>query len=741
MNKNKKEMLKEDAAFLRAHVAATEERTELPWKLNEQNTVTLVSGTKQRPPVGKIVRRSVAGVLAACLVVLCFAAYDFGVYKPAKLTVKDGQPAYAESYDTLVGIIGDYAKYRYADRLIPRGGFNLYAKSTDAAEAMDVKEEVVYEAEADFKYSYSDAASADSMAPAEGSTWAAVENAEPKTETASVTSSSQKSHSELNERVKGVAEADIVRTDGEYIYVLTYGDTLGIYKAGENGEIIPAASFRPEKDLSGEYAYIHDFYVFGNTLVINVETYDNVSSNAKTGALIYDVTDRADPVFLRYVLQDGSYLSSRVVNGSLITVSTYYLYYGSYEKRTVENSVPGVYETGCEEKLYVPAEDIAVLNTEKPDSYIVIGKYDFNDPSAAPETAALFGGGSEIYCTDSDLFVFSEDYCVAPARPLTLFGGAMTFAAPETTVLRFDITGEKPVFKSMGTFDGYILNSFSSDWYGGYLRIAATRNSDNAVYVLDGDMNTVSVLEGIGEGEIIKSVRFSGNTAYVVTFVQTDPLFVIDLTDPLYPEKKGEVKLPGFSSYLHPAGDGYLIGIGVDGTETGINNNAKISLFDVSDPASPKEADSLVLPDCMLQTDYKAFVTVKEDGSFIIPANSYQWYTEEEENGFSTSAVEGSGAVRVKAENGKLVFMNGYFSDMGYESCERAVYIGDTLYTVCRKPCIVSYRLSDGEELSRHEEEYENYGDTYWGVDGGTVEAYTEGYSEATTFPAFPLPE
>lgn len=184
-------------------------------------------------------------------------------------------------------------------------------------------------------------------------------------------------------------------------------------------------------------------------------------------------------------------------------------------------------------------------------------------------------------------------------------------------------------YQTHGEVPGYALNQFSMDEQAGYFRIATTKNrtwseyiedeeekeSYSNLYVLDKDMKIVGSVERLALGERIYSVRFMQDRAYLVTFKQTDPLFVIDLKNPVNPRVLGELKIPGFSNYLHPYDNDYLIGIGKDTKETewgGVRTlGLKLSLFDVSDVSDPKEVDTYVMGDAgsdsIALNDHKAF--------------------------------------------------------------------------------------------------------------------------------------
>lgn len=710
------ENIEKDAAFLRANIETNEERIKLPESLSEENIVDLVSGKKQRHNKKAVIRRFVGLAAAACIAVGIFAALDYGVYAPKQLPVNDKTGlAYAESYDDIVSIVKDYAKYKKAeDAKAGLRSFNGFAKSSadfavpEMAEdgvisygAMEETATMAAMGAAD-DYNYADA-EVSAEAPAEsGSTY-------------TYTTSKGADFAETNTREQGVGEADNYLTDGEYLYVQTFNSFIAIFKAESDGSLtlmgeVDCGYDNGDSENNNYYrnTNVNEFYVSGDRLIAAVTYWgygkDWTTDKNLTGVMVYDIADRANPTLLRSYFQDGYYVSSRAVGDSLILISNYDIdnYATTY---TAENVIPGTYTDGCEEKCLVAAGDIAVVNTAKPDSYVVVGKADLSDLNKTPETTVLFGGSCEVYCTTDTLYVYNTEYNWSTAfTDMVWRSGASPDPETKTTVLSFDITGSKPEFKAQGTVEGYLLNTWSLDAYNGYLRLAVTKNDENAVYVLNEALEPVGELTGVAPGEIIKSVRFMGDTAYVVTFVQTDPLFVIDLSDPAKPVVRGEVKLPGFSSYLHPAGDGLLLGIGSGGTEDGIDGSAKISLFDVSDPTAPKELDSIVIQDSYLNTQYKAFVTVKADGSFLIPLDIYTPYTTDDGMSAYTEFKNQTGAIRVAVENGRLVERNRYLIEEteGYWcGCERALYIGDTVYAISGMPYVVSFRMGTGEALYR----------------------------------------
>lgn len=187
--------------------------------------------------------------------------------------------------------------------------------------------------------------------------------------------------------------------------------------------------------------------------------------------------------------------------------------------------------------------------------------------------------------TPDSLYVVAEDYSSS--------------LGSISNIARFKIDGLKIGYSGGGYVKGSILNQFSMDEWNGNFRIATNswdRESSNSLYILDKNLEEIGSIENLAPGERIYSVRFMDDKAYIVTFRQIDPLFVIDTSNPMNPKVLGELKIPGFSNYLHPISENTLLGIGQDVDEnTGQQGGIKLSLFDVSDSAKPKEIHNIIL--------------------------------------------------------------------------------------------------------------------------------------------------
>ena len=210
----------------------------------------------------------------------------------------------------------------------------------------------------------------------------------------------------------------------------------------------------------------------------------------------------------------------------------------------------------------------------------------------AGDPVTVFADGDTVYGNGQRLYVTND-------KRLRMWrGGGSGAGDAGTEIYQFDTAAGTPRFVAAGSVPGWLINQYALSEWDGHLRVATTTgdtwgrrtSSQSAVYVLRADgatLKRVGAVTGLGKGERIYSVRFVGGTGYVVTFRQTDPLYGVDLRDPAAPRVTGELKINGYSSYLHPAGDGRLIGVGQDATNQGRVTGTQVSLFDVADPARP----------------------------------------------------------------------------------------------------------------------------------------------------------
>ncbi|MFI6792877.1 beta-propeller domain-containing protein [Nonomuraea sp. NPDC050383] len=272
----------------------------------------------------------------------------------------------------------------------------------------------------------------------------------------------------------------------------------------------------------------------------------------------------------------------------------------------------------------------------------------------------------------------------------------------ETEVHRFDIGRPgAPVYASSGKVPGRLLNQYSLSEYDGHLRVATTvtsgdgESSVSGVHVLrTSDMAETGRVGGLGKDERIYSVRFIGAVGYCVTFKQVDPLYTLDLRDPAAPKLTGELKITGYSAYLHPAGDGRLIGIGQEASDKGRTLGTQVSLFDVGDPAAPRRLSQLFQKDSGSEAEWDphAFLYWPKTGMAVLPLNTYG--QDAERNGAVVLRITDSAITRV----GMIEHPRKRQSDIVYQpGIQRSMVIGDAIWTLSD----TGVQVNDAASLAR----------------------------------------
>ncbi len=673
----------------------------LPESLSGENIVKLIEAEnagKSKKRKG-VVRRFVAVGVAACLMITGVSVLlDKGLFSTPENIIEDENVQNqivqntAGDYSELLSFIKEYAE-EYKEK--NRNYLYYYSANVDGVLTDDVMVGGLKAEE-----------SAD--ADAQGGT------VNGSVSFGSEESTADGSFGEVNLREYGVKEADIFITDGKYLYCIdTWGRRLRIIKANDDGTL--ESVYEGKECLiddrgTGEQIYYSGLYVYESFLIVGFTRYDldkHYTKSDVSGVQIYDVSDKSAPVLKKEIALDGTYVSSRIIDSSLVLVTRYSII-EQYETENDIDLLPAVYNGDY--KYNVPCDCIVYNRTDNPETYVNIGKIDLGNLEKEPVVSSYLGSVSDTYCTRDTLYLIGAKTKFSNETDdgrVVGFGGVMIRTEDVcTTVTKADISGDTVDIKCRAEFEGSILNDYSIDEYNGFLRVAVTTlDNENSIYVFDENLGKVGELKGLADGEQIKSARFMGNTAYVVTFVQTDPLFVIDFTEPTAPVIKGEVKLPGFSSYLHPAGDGLLVGIGVGGTETGTDGSSKISLFDVSDPASPKEIDHLQYPTSHIGTEAKAFCSISED-SFLVTYSNWAMEDFDEEMHYYKHYT---GALKVSVNDNKLVLDNAYILKGG-DSVNRVTFIRDNVFVFSAGEAgAASFNMKTGEFIDIAEGEDARY--------------------------------
>ncbi len=482
--------------------------------------------------------------------------------------------------------------------------------------------------------------------------------------------SSASSFAKTNTQVEAVDEADIIKTDGKYIYYLTDDEnrTIRIYSA-DKGEtkLVSTIEISDKNDR-----FFHEMYINGDKLIaIGSYTESKDDYELNTFLNIYDISDRKEPELVKEYAQSGAYSTSRMYGSCVYLISNYAKFY--YKK----GFIPYVYCDG--EKGDLPVENICAVEECKSTNYAVIGAVSLDGKTSKQNTKAVLGVSEDVYCNEKNLYLTGVNYN---------YGEACDDNYEKTQIIKYSFDKTKVELKASGKVKGYINNQFSLDEKDGKLRVATTAsnwengNEKNYLFIFDEKLEKIGEVTGFAKGEQIKAVRYLGDTAYVITFEQTDPLFVIDLSDPKNPEIKGEVKIDGFSSSLTPVDENTLLGIGYStkvneygGVQT---NGLKLVVFDISDKEHPKTLSEkeLINRDSPVQYNHKALCINRDRGYFAIPYYSYNDYGDDDSE--VENAHNSVGIVRVN--NGKIEFTE---LDCGKEDeVARCTYIDDYLYAV-----------------------------------------------------------
>lgn len=444
-----------------------------------------------------------------------------------------------------------------------------------------------------------------------------------------------------NTQEENIGEGDIIKTDGKNIYLADRENKCVYVVKADSGKMQKLS----EIDFSGN-VHIQEMYLTGNRLAVIYSEYDYskqpaayngfveydmafsgkccmawVCSDTKIG--FYDVSNPENVTLISTFSQSGDFTSSRLRDGKIYLVSSYAV--DLFARDYKDKSIPETAKNGSKE--LIPASKITLVNGTDTPSYAVISTFDVQKAEKS-DSSAIFGNPTNVYATENSFFLVEEKYDSEKM-------------ASYLNILKFEFTENGVNYLASAKADGRLNDNLSMSEYGGYFRIATTctereqkgngkdaimtyLGETNKLYIFDSEMNQTGIIDGFAKDEQIRSARYIGNYAYVVTFRQTDPLFVINLSNPKNPKIEGELKLPGFSSYLHPVANGILVGVGDDGDEKGTNGNMKVSLFSVADPKNPKELSTSIIGTgetyCWsnVSNSYKAFVNLP-NGEFAIP--------------------------------------------------------------------------------------------------------------------------
>jgi inhibitor of cysteine peptidase len=508
-------------------------------------------------------------------------------------------------------------------------------------------------------------------------------------------------YSATNIQVAGVDEADIVKTDRDYIYLVSGNRTI-IVKAYPPEQAQVLSEIELEGTVVGIFINGDRLVVFEGGMpyylyydvrpgLIVEESYIGYIS-PETSIKVYDVSDRENPSLQRDISADGQYVSSRMIGDYAYVVINEPVY-----EEDDEISLPRLYSEGTEKEI--PATDIYYSDVaDYYYTYTTIIAINTQDDNQEPTyETILLGASSNLYVSLNNIYLTFPVW------------GRDVGDVGKTSVHRIHIEGDEIEYVASGELPGMVLNQFSMDEYAGYFRVATTtygQTTENNVYVLDMSLNITGSLENLAPGETIYSARFMGDRGYLVTFKQVDPLFVIDLQDPYNPEKLGYLKVTGYSDYLHPYDENHIIGIGKETTDAGEfawYQGVKISLFDVTDVGNPREISKLEIGDRGTESpvleDHKAFLFDRLRNLLVMPILEAKVdvtkYSEAELAwAYGEPVYQGAYVFDISLDNGLQLkgrithiespadLKEGYYYYYAPFSVERSLYIDNALYTI-----------------------------------------------------------
>jgi len=556
-------------------------------------------------------------------------------------------------------------------------------------------------------------------------------------------------YSETNIQVAGVDEADIIKTDGKYIYAIA-GNDFYIIEAhpGTDAKILSINAINSNDGNTPQF-YAQELFIEENRVLIfgtssqifypytkdqpeyagssRIMGSPEMRYNSGTTIRLLDVKDKENPTLIKTLEFEGTYISSRKIEEYVYFVINSNPHYDYLTKGDCSDILPLYREVTDLSSDLSPepiskCTDVGYSKPLQANNFITIASLSMLDETKEIKKETILGSGQDIYASLENIYIAQTTYPNYSRGIGGLVSDENRDDTIKTTITKFNLKDGEIKFIGYGSVNGTLLNQFSMDEYNDNFRIATTiegysNNKDtstNNIYILDDKLVVIGKIEGIAPSERIYSIRFMGERGYMVTFRHVDPLYVIDLSEPENPKILGQLKIPGYSDYLHPYDETHLIGIGKE-VDASIDENlvhtegavyytaiqgVKISIFDVSDVSNPIEMHKVVIGDrgteSLATTDHKAFLFDKEKNLLVIPitvaelspgqANNEQGqYTFDGAYVYDISLKDGlnlRGKITHLDSNDDTLLKTGYYYSGGNLSIKRSLYIDNILYTL-----------------------------------------------------------
>ncbi len=608
-------------------------------------------------------------------------------------------------------------------------------------------------------------------------------------------------YSQTNNQITNVDEADFIKNDNQYIYMITNNELVIIdAQDPKTSNIISKTKIMNDSDYN--YYRVRELFLNKDKVIVFTDNseetfylnqYDIMpitTQKQNTDVKIYDVTNKSTPKLEEEFTISGQYYSSRMINDTIYIVSQEGLYnwqhyvgpmvkstkmslnsqiyyFDNQEQNYQMNTITSINTNtnevvdtksimlGYSNTLMVSENNIYIAyqkqnywcfgwrctsqeidNKERFTTVIVpLLKGDIRDKvdnilnqklSEDKEWEQISIELNKFYTELKNNESMQKDFekiFITIEDALNEYDAKKAPENSKTIIHRFSINKGEINYESKGEVEGRLLNQFSLDEYNNNLRVATTtdvwlnrgRIQYNNIFVLNNNLKTIGTLKNLAENESIYSTRFMQDKVYLVTFRQIDPFFVIDLSNPKNPEVLGYLKIPGYSSYLHPIDNNLIIGVG---KETGENEyggittkGVKISLFDVSDFNKPKELDKYEIglsgTDSSILSDHKAFLYSETKNMLVIPVSEVTDRAKSGQYDYRTSVMNGAYVFKIK--DNKLVLdakikhssiETEYYYWMNEATVTRSLYIDNALYTISDKYIKVNDIANDFDELN-----------------------------------------